>query len=81
MIRFSERRILTVLTATLLVLILAMPGQAGYRVVRPITNGQFDQGYQYGEVGHLGLDFPYVLDTDVYAVAPGEYSAKSWGER
>jgi len=46
MIRFSERRILTVLTATLLVLILTIRGQAGYRVVRPITNGQFDQGYK-----------------------------------
>ena len=46
MFRFSERRSLTVLIATLLVLVLTMPGQAVYRVVRPITNGQFDQGYK-----------------------------------
>jgi len=51
MIRFSERRILTALIATLLVLVLTMPGQAAYRVARPISNGQFDQGYKYGSGG------------------------------
>jgi len=72
MIRFSERRILTALIATLLVLVLTMPGQAAYRVARPISNGQFDQGYKYGSGGvHRGLDFPYVLGTDVYAIASG----------
>ena len=51
------------------------PLWAAYEVGRPISNGQFGQGWLYGELlggnTHYGLDSPNPLNTPVYAVADG----------
>lgn len=48
-------------------------GYAARRVQRPIaaTGGKINQTYLWAENGHRGVDFPYNLGTDVYAVANG----------
>lgn len=75
MIRLSQRYVLTILALTLLALVLNIhSGQAAYPVVRPISNGQIDQGYKYGASGpslHKGVDFAYSVGTSVYAIASG----------
>ncbi len=64
----------------ILMMLITITVEGAYRVQRPIRDGKIHQWNLYGENdndyptypgGHKGIDFPAVLGTDVYAVAPG----------
>lgn len=73
-------RVTSTLLLILAMMLITITVQSAYRVQRPITDGKIHQWNLYGENdndyptypgGHKGIDFPAVLGTDVYAVAPG----------
>jgi murein DD-endopeptidase MepM/ murein hydrolase activator NlpD len=63
-----------IVTAIVISVIIVIPGDAAYRITRPVDDAfPISQTYLYGEGGgtHRGIDFLATYDSNVYAVADG----------